>query len=66
MVKDENDSSKLKAVYPIETPNSTLAENLLEWLESLPHAQRLYPDLFVNDLAKKVESFYEENLKPRG
>lgn len=58
MVKNKISDDDLKTVYPVEVPNSELAENLLKWLESLPHAQRLYPDLFCNDLADKIETFY--------
>ncbi len=48
---------KLETVYPIEAYETPLAAYIGELIESLPHEQRLYPDLYANDLARKVQAF---------
>lgn len=35
-------------------PRSPLAKHIKEAIESLPHHQRLYPDLYANSLAESI------------
>lgn len=56
---------KLETVYPVERPDSALAAYIGGLIESLPMEQRLYPDLFANDLAKKIVAFLDERTKGR-
>lgn len=59
---------KLKTKYTPDgetPPDSELAMLILNVMNTLPHASRLYPDVYVNHLAEMIEDFYEKKRKKK-